>query len=311
MSSASEPPANHRNPPWLAGRGMGPRLRWSIGTDDHLTCLARSRETHDLFAADKAGAIYRIDRHGKISQLTRISSQIVRLAWCDDGSQGVIIAGEDEVLRLDHSLKTIHKLSLPDVCLGVAISPFGHHIAVSMASGLTVIYNDRSKKIAQFQTMRPLSFLTFCHTEPLLFGAAEHGLICCYNLAGAEIWQDRNWANVGALAITGEGDLVYTASFAHGVQALDGDGTFVGSYILDGTVNKLDVSFEPERLIVSTVERSLFWLDDDGDQLWTTEVNDLIVDVLCDPLGEFAIVGLQEKGIFCIDWEAKTGAPHS
>src|SRR5690606_3912132 len=98
------------------------------------------------------------------------------------------------------------------------------------------------------------------------------------------------------------GDLVYTASFAQGVQALDGDGTFIGSYLVEGTVNRADVSFEPERVIVSTVERSLYWMDADGDQLWKTTVNDQVIDVLCDPLGEWAVIGLQAEGIYPRDW---------
>ncbi|HWL09949.1 MAG TPA: WD40 repeat domain-containing protein [Planctomicrobium sp.] len=305
MSNADE--SDFRNgPSWLSGRGLAPTLKWRVGTDGTLACLCLSRETGEIFSADQTGTIHRIDRKGNIAGLTRVSPSIVSLVWSDDGTQGAAIIGEDEVVRLGQSLKTVHKLSLPDVCLGLAISPYGNHLAVSLANGKTLIYNERSKKIAQFETLRPLSFLQFCSTESLLFGAAENGLVCCFNLTGAEVWQERNLANVGKLAITGEGDLVYTASFAHGVQAFDGDGSFIGAYIVDGTVNRVDASFEPDRVIVSTVERSLYWMDADGDQLWSTNVDNPIVDVLCDPLGEWVVVGLQDKGIYHLDWGDRT-----
>ncbi len=301
MSHADESDARNK-PKWLTGRGLAPTLKWKVGTDGPLKSLCMSRETGDLFAVDQTGSVSRVDRSGRIAGLTRLSSSIVDLVWSDNGSQGAAIIGENEVVRLDSSLKTGNKLSLPDVCLAVAISPYGNHLAVSLAGGQTLIYNERNKKIAQYETLRPLSFLAFCSTEPLIFGAAEHGLICCCNLDGAEIWHERNLANVGKLVITGEGDLMYTASFAQGVQAFDGDGSFIGSYLMDGTVNRLDVSFEPDRVIVSTVERSLFWLDADGDQLWTTTVDDQVVDVLCDPLGEWIIVGFQNQGLYRLDW---------
>ncbi|SFI90693.1 WD40 repeat domain-containing protein [Planctomicrobium piriforme] len=304
MGSADQSAAPH-DPVWLKGRGLGPVLKWSVGTDGPLSCLSLSRESGDLYAGDRTGGIYRIDRTGHIAGLTRVAPFAVDIDWSDDGSQGALIAGEDQIIRLDHSLKVIHKLSLPDVCLAVAISPYGNHLAVALADGLTLIYNERSKKIAQFETIRPLSFLNFCSTEALLFGAAEHGLLCCHNLAGAEVWQQRNWANVGKLCMTGEGDLLYAASFAQGVQVYDGDGASVGSYLLEGTVHRADVSFEPERVIASTIERSLFWLDADGDQLWSTTLDDNVIDVACDPLGEYALIGLAEKGIHRLDWAGK------
>lgn len=301
MSNANEP-ANPKSFPWLTGRGLGPSLQWSVGTDGPLTALCLSRESGDIYAADRTGAIQRIDRRGRVIGLTRLSPAIVSLAWSDDGSQGVVIVGENEVIRLGSSLNTLHKFTLPDVCLAAAVSPFGHHLAVSLANGMTLIYNERNRKIAQYETMRPLSFLRFCVTEPLIFAAAEHGLICCHNLSGAEIWRENNLSNVGKMVITGEGDLIYMASFAQGVQAINGDGEFVGSYIVEGTVNRVDASYEPERVIISTIEQSLYWLDADGDQLWRTETPDQIVDILCDPLGEWAVVGFQDQGIHRLNW---------
>ncbi len=302
MSDAFES-TGRRDPSWLVGRGLRPYLKWSVGTDGPLTCLCQSRETGDIYTADNTGTINRIDKTGRIVGLTRISPAPVKLVWSDNGAYGAVIAGEDEIIRLNQSLKTVHKLSLPDVCLAVAISPFGNHIAVSLANGLTLIYDERSKKIAQFQTMRPLSALQFCATETLIFGAAEQGLVCCHNLEGAEIWQERSLSNVGKLAITGEGDLVFTASFSQGIQAYNGDGTFIGSYLIDGTTNRVDVSFEPERVIISTVEQGIYWLDADGDQVWMTQADDNIVDVLCDPLGEWAVIGFQESGVYHLSWD--------
>lgn len=294
--------ASSRPPSWLEGHGLGPQLKWEVGTDGPLKAMAYCRESGDLFIADQTSALYRIDRHGQIAALTRLHHPIMALDWSDNGAQGIVLAGADQLIRFDRELEVVHKLSLPEVCLSTAISPFGNHVAVGLANGTTLIYNERKRRLAQFETIRPLSFLAFCTTDALLFGAAEHGLVCCHNLAGAEVWQQKNWANVGKLAVTGDGDLLYLASFSHGVQTLDGDGASVGSYVLEGTVNRVDVSFEPQRLIVSTIERSLFWLDADGELLWGTTLPDDVVDVICDPLGEWAIVGLAEQGVYRVDW---------
>lgn len=291
-----------RTPGWIAGRGIGPQAKWTCGTDGPLVGLAYSRESGDAFAADQSGALSRLDHSGKIACMTRLHAPAVGLVWSDDGRFGAAITGEDAVTRFDRNLQVVQKLSLPDTCLAIAISPFGNHTAVAMANGMTLIYNERKRRIAQFETIRPLAFLQFCTTEAILFGAAEHGLLCCHNLSGAEIWQQKNWSNVGDLRISGDGDLVYLASFSHGVQTLDGDGATVGSYVLEGTVNHLDVSFEPQRLIISTVERSLYWLDADGEMLWATQVDDDIAKLICDPLGEWAVCGFANRGLVRLDW---------
>jgi hypothetical protein len=304
--SESAQPDGRKLPAWLAGRGLTPRLKWSAGIDGSLTGLCRARESGDLIATDSTGGLTRINSLGRTVGLIRSSPPAVALSWSDDGSQGAIIAGENQVFRFDRSLKLMHRMTLPDVCLAIAVAPFGHHIAVSLANGTTLIFNERSRKIAQFESYRPLSFLSFCVTEPLLFGAAEHGLICCHHFSGAPVWQQTDWANVGALQLTGEGDLLYTASFTHGVQAFNGDGESVGSYVVDGTVSRVGVSYEPDHLILSTVEQGLYWLEADGNIQWHTIVPDKIIDVLCDPLGEGCVIGLAEQGIFQLDWQAQS-----
>jgi hypothetical protein len=291
-----------RTPAWLAGRGIGPVIRWHFGTDGPLSCLCLSREDGSVFVADQSGTLSKLDRRGQIAALTHLPTPIFALAWSDDGSSGAVATGEDTVWRVDRDLRVVHQLKLPDVCVGIAVSPYGNHLAVALSDGRTLIYNQGKRRIAQFETMRPLSFLQFCTSEPLIFGAAEHGLVSCHNLSGAEIWQQKNWSSVGGLSITGDGDLVYLASFTHGIQTLDGDGASIGSYVVEGTVNRVDTSFDPDRLVASTIERALYWMDADGELLWGTRVSDDIVDVLCDPLGEWAICGLASEGVYRLDW---------
>ncbi len=146
-----------------------------------------------------------------------------------------------------------------------------------------MVLNERKRKIARFETVRPLHFIEFCGTEPVLFGSAENGLLCCHNLAGAQLWQERVWSNVGAMSVTGAGDIIYLANFSHGVQAFDGDGVSLGAYVLEGTVDKVSASYEPYRLIATTIEQYVYWLDSDGDLIWASSAPAGVVDLKCDP----------------------------
>ena len=292
-------------PKWLKGRGLGPHVKWHVKTDGELSSLAYARETGNLVISDSSGTLTQFDRHGQITTINHLHDPLRRLTWSDDGRFGAALAGEELIYRFDYKLRVIDQITPPDIPIALCISPFGHHMAVSLANGSTVFYNERGRKIARFETLRPLAFLKFCPNEPIVFGAAEHGLVCCHNLAGAEIWQEKNWTNVGGLRTTGDGDLIYLASFAHGIEAYDGDGAAIGSYILDGTVNRIDTSYEPHRLIATTVEGSLFWLDADGELLWSTTLPEEVVDIVCDPFGEWAMIGLVNESVYRLDWASE------
>lgn len=299
----SQRPSNATaQPPWLTGRGLGPKVSWHLGTDGPLETFAVARETGEVFLGDASPALYRTNRAGQIQAMLRLKQPVRKLVWSDDGSAGAAIIGDATVVRLDRTLHTEFELDLPETCLAIALSPFGNLLIVCLANGLNLIYNERKRRIAQFQTLRPLAFVRFCATEPLLFAAAEHGLLCCHDIQGGEVWQERTWNNVGGLEITGDGDLIYLPGFSHGIQTFDGDGGPVGTYMLEGTVSRLAVSFEPHRLLAATIEQHLYWLDADGELLWGTLLPEDVVELNCDPLGEAAYVGLESTGLYRLSW---------
>lgn len=290
-------------PEWVqAGRGIGPLVRWIFNTEAPLTGLCLARETGEVLAADAIGSLYRIDRRGGYSAVNRIREPIRHIAFSDDGEFAAALAGESQVYRFDRQLQTVWKLDLPEQCLQVAIDPYGQYIAVSLADGGNLIFDARRRRVAGFATIRPLSHLAFLTTEPTLVSAAEHGLICCHSITGESLWEEKLWSNVGRLTATGDGELIYIAGFNHGVQTFDGSGAPIGSYIVEGTVNRIATSYEPQRLIASTIEKHLYWLDADGELLWATMTPEDVVHLSCDPFGEWAVCGFAGGQVICLDW---------
>lgn len=289
-------------PGWLQGRGQPPQIAWRLGTDGQLVDFCYAREAAEVILTDSSPSLVRATRSGQIQAMIRLKDPLQSLVWSDDGSAGAAIVNNNTLVRFDRMLQTEFMVSLPDTAQALAISPYGNHIAVGLLSGMNLIFNERKKKVAQFETVRPLAYMQFCGTEPLLFAAAEHGLLCCHDLQGAEVWQERLWSNVGGLEIAGDGSFLYLPGFSHGIQTFGGDGAPVGSYVLDGTIDSLAVSYEPQRLFAGSIERQLYWLDSDGELIWTTQLSDDIVRLACDPLGEWGLVGLQNEGLCCLDW---------
>lgn len=94
------------------------------------------------------------------------------------------------------------------------------------------------------------------------------------------------------------------AGFNQGIQSFDGDDGSTGdSYLIEGTVGRVSCSFNAKRIAAATLERQLYWLKSDGRLLWSTVLDEEIVRVICDPLGEWLLVGLRSGHILRLDWK--------
>ena len=295
---------NDADPDWLrSGSGVSPRRRWSFTTDSPLVGIQLARETGEVLAADSTGGMYLLDRKGRVISVSRGFHDLVEIAWSDNGNGGAAVIGRSRLCRLTHRLEVQWSAELPDEILAIAVSPYGNHVAVSLANGATRVYDSLKRQVGEFDTVRPLSFLRFLASVPGLIGVAEHGLICNFQIDGEEKWSEKMWSNIGDIGVTGDGRRVYLAAYNHGIQMIDGSGANRGSYMVEGTPNHVSTSFVPQRLVVGTLERHLYWLDSDGEILWAASPPDDIRKVLCDPSGGGMICGLasgQIIGLECL-----------
>lgn len=279
-----------------------PRLSWSLATDAPLVALRLGRETGEVLAADASGGLYLIDRQGHIGNLTRGRSPIRSLAWSDTGEGGAALVGDDKLYWFDRTLKFQGAIDLPNKGLALALDPHGQYAAISLADGATHIYDVHRKLVRRFDTTQPLIALEFLLGEPALVGVAEYGLLCSYNFSGQELWQEKLWANVGDMAVTGDGSSILLACFSYGIQCHDDEGVQVGSYQLGGTVCRVATSFIPGRIAAATLERHFYWLDPSGHVEWQSTLPEEIKVLQCDPRGVGLVCGFQSGRISRLDW---------
>ncbi len=299
----SDDPPDSAAANWMRqGRGIGPRVKWTCSADGPLTAMDLAVETGEIFAADESGSLFRLDRQGRITALTHFRDPVRILDWSDDGRFGVAVIGESSLHRLDRDFQSVWKLDLPEVCVSAAIAPYGTHIAAGLANAKNFICSEHKQHEAAFDSVRPLTYLKWAASEPVLLGAGQHDLLCCYTVSGEVVWQEKLWSNVGDLVVTGDADIVYLAAYHHGMQTFDGEGNNIGTYAVEGTVSKVGASFEPHRVIAATMERTLYWLDADGQLLWTTTAPEEITSLMCDPLGEWVVCGFDSGRLIRLDW---------
>lgn len=288
---------------WLShGRGLTPRLTWSLSTDAPLAALQLARETGHVLAVDEIGTMYVIDPSGQLANLTRGLSPLRALSWADTGVGGAALVGEDRLYWFDQHLKFQWHLELAEPTLTLALDGHGHYAAVSLDSGRNVLYDTNRTMLRRFQTVQPLIALEFLAATPALLGVAEYGLLCCYGFDGRVRWEEKLWANVGDMAVTGDGRTVLLACFSHGIQCHDDSGNQRGSYQLGGTVCKVATSFVPGAIAAATIEHHFYWLTPDGRITWQAVLPEDLTRLLCDPLGRGVILGFKSGQITRLDW---------
>lgn len=292
------------SPEWLtSGVGLAPRVAWSTALDSELVSLTMARESGDVYAIDRTGGVYWIRRTGQLEGVNRGLKKPRIVRWSDTGDTGLIIEGRDRITLVDDQMNVAWSVTTPGPILATDIDAYGHNLVVCLENGDSIFMNADREKLAQFSTVKPLKHVAFSVADPTLVGAAEHGLICRIDLDGEEIWNERVWTNVGDLSVSGDGKRLFLAEFGHGLHSLDGRGKNQTAYVVEGAPSRVSVSFMGERIATSTLERQLYWLDADGSLLWAAECPDVVQNLICDPLGEWLIVGFESGRILRLDWE--------
>lgn len=288
---------------WLSsGRGEPPRLSWSLATEAAIVSVQFARETGEVLAADQTGALYLIDRKGEWRGEARGQSALKALAWSDTGGGGAALVGDHQLCWFNRELKFLGAVELPSRSVAIAVEQHGRYAAVSLDDNNTLLFDCHLRMIRHFQTPQPLISLQFLVTEAALIGVAAYGLLCAYDLNGELLWQEKLYANVGDLSVTGDGQMILLACFSHGVQCHDSLGRQRGSFQVGGTAARVSTSFLPGKLTVATTEQQLFRLDTDGQIEWEATLPEPVHSLFMEPLGHAQICALPSGRIFRLDW---------
>ena len=292
---------------------MHPLLQNSFGSrpavmqdDVHaegIVSIAYASEARTMVVALGNGQLLLLDRTGLQLQRERGYSKLISIVWSDDGMFGAAALQGGRLVCFDRSLRARWKVDLTGEILGLAISPFGSHIAVSSEMGRTYIVTSDKKEICRFDTPRPLNYLQFLHESPRLIGAAEFGHLCCHSLNGREEWNERTLNNVGSLSVSGCGRQILLAAFNHGIQVLDEYGKQQGSFMPDGIPNYAVSCATRRRIAATTLEQRLYWLNAEGSVLWAGELaREPVVDIAVDALGDRLYVATSAGRLMQLSW---------
>ena len=268
-----------------------------------IAAMSLAAEASTLLMGTKTGTLVLLDRNGQQLARERGFDGIQFLTWSDVGNFGVVALKGGRLRCVNEKLATKWEVDLTGDVIGVALSPFGSHVAVSTESSRVHIVTTDKKEIGKFETVRPLQFLNFLYERAAIVGAAEFGHLCCHTLDGKEEWEERIMNNVGNMVVTGDGKRILLAAFNHGVQVLNSRGKQKGSFAIDGIPDFVAVARNRRRLVARTIEQRLSWLNFQGEVSWGGDLSPDPPQHLCvDPLGERLYVATQSGRLMQLAW---------
>lgn len=296
---------------------LAPTTAWTVVTDAPLIGLALAREAGLVLAWDEANHLVVLDTQGRRRTDTRASGRILTATMSDDGSLIAVLLEGTRLLLLDPELDAIADRSAPIDSTALAMDPHGRYLAIASRSKITQFYSRHGRPAGSFETLDPLLHLKFVPDRPRLIGASAYGALYSFDLepegsngdlGASERWLTKVMSNVGRLSITGDGGVILTSCYTHGVQRYDSRGRNEGSYHLGGTAAFAVPDFAGRTIAVATTEGELALLNAAGGVRWKTTLPRGPVALECDALGRFVIYGLSTGEITLLDLEGNRRA---
>jgi hypothetical protein len=212
--------------------------------------LAVVREKGWLLAWDDKHWLHLFNRSGQRQAQARPADALVAAACSEEGTAYVVLGSGGELSWLAPDLTPRWAYPLGHRGVAVAVDPFGQYLAASDVRGNLYFFDRQGRALCQVQSARPLHHLAFVPAAPFVVGAADYGLVACYDLMGRCVWVDGLVAHIGALAVSGDGEQIVLACFTEGIQRYD----------LKGKKQERIVTPEPARLAALSFDgRVILW----------------------------------------------------
>src|SRR5262249_38964628 len=96
-------------------------------------------------------------------------------------------------------------------------SPLGDYLAAADAGGGLYLLDRHGKTLWKAATPRALHFLAFVPERPCLVGAADFGLVTCFDASGRALWQEGLVSHAGSLSVSADGGMLTLACYTEGL----------------------------------------------------------------------------------------------
>lgn len=270
----------------------GPRptfVDWNWFAGGMLRGCGLCREKHWIYAWDDASGIYVLDVHGTlVAEPVRAPKPLIGLAAADTGEWFVAFCKSGHIFWLDSRLQPKMEMHVPVDPVGFAVDPYGDYAVVGGAIGLNFICTRAGRKLAEFETTRPMRHFQFVPNTGLIVGVSEDGMLTLHDHRGVNQWVLSSRCNVGSLAVDGDGATILLAGYGHGIIRFNGAGEREGVYRYDDSPQLVAVDMGGAKFVAASLEKTLTEISYDGEVRASRNLNEKPISLALDPLARYA-----------------------
>lgn len=279
-----------------------PTPLWSHKLGDAIAGMRFARESGHVLAWDVNRRAILLNRRGSLQSQSTQPSPIVAAAIADVGT-AIAVAGDDAVTWLRPDLSPRWRKQLTTKPTAIALDSHGRCVAVADAGNKLHLFDKSGRPIgAPLTTPRPLYYLHYLATSPLLIGAADFGLLSALDLRTRQwTWQDNPVIHLGDLTSSADGKVIALSCFSEGIRRYDALGKSAAILPTPEPCRFVGVANEGRLYWVGTIMSSLFAIDDRGGVRFEQRFDQPIAGAALGPLGDTGIVALADGRVLGLD----------
>jgi hypothetical protein len=271
-------------------------VAWSRPTSP-LLGLAAAGESGHLFTWAEPPQIT-LWRAGEIVQQRSAALALRAGACAADGKTYALASATGRLWLLGEDLRTRWESQLPGGAVALALDPLGELLAASDdKGGLHLLQARTGKGIWRAESPRPLRHLAFVPEAPLLIGAADTGVVLAFDPRGKCLWRQGVAANLGSLAVSGDGKLIALAGYGEGPCCFDPTGHRQAHLRKLGACRRLALSFDGRMVVTEDLDGVLHLATSGCVKLEAYTPQGRVLDLALSPLGDTLAVAFQSGGL--------------
>jgi hypothetical protein len=270
------------------------QLLWSQKIAAPLRGLVLARERGWVLAWDATDVLHLWDRLGRRQAHRQAPAALTAAACADDGGSFAAAGEQGQVWLLAPDLTPRWQRAVPRGAAAVALDPFGGHVAVADVAGNLHLFDRRGAAVAQVMTPRPLHHLAFIPEKPVLAASADFGLVACFDADLRCRWRDGLVANVGSLAVSGDGSLIALACFTEGLCCYAADRSQPTRVAQAAPCHLAAVSYAGDMVLTAGLKNQVALRDREGAVQQEFTAEGPVAALALGALGELAVLGLAE-----------------
>jgi hypothetical protein len=279
------------------------RQLWSQTVSNSVRGFSSARERAWFLVWHDSQNLSLFNQAGERQAETKMPGELVAACAADDGRTFVAVGTRGEVWFLAPDLKPWQERSIDRRPTAVAIDCLGQRAAVAAADGSVCVFDAAGILIQRCTSPRPLQFLAFVPEMPALLGAADFGIVVCFDRSGALAWRDAMVMHIGCMAVSGNGATIALGCFSDGVCCYS---------LLDGPKSRRMLSAPGPCRFVATSYAADTWMTiglepvatlrrPDGSSIAETAIAGNPVGVAVNPMGTQAFVATTEGFLIAYD----------